>query len=98
MTKRFILFVLGFFVGYLLDLIPSVFEVVAKTSLCIESCPSLLRGTSLAIYAVMPLAWGSLFAAWVGKPNGKRILLTGLLFSLALMGLVTWFLYKHQHP
>jgi hypothetical protein len=98
MIRRTFLFFIGFLVGYIFDLIPSIFEIVASTNVCVESCSSLLKGASLAVYVILPIAWGGLFAAGIGKTNGKRILLISLLVSLTVMVLLTWFLYKHQHP
>lgn len=98
MLKRILFFVLGLLVGYLFDLVPHVFEVVADTNVCVESCSALLKGVSTTAYIAMPITWGILFATMIGKPYAKKIIFTFALFSLTLMMLLTWFLYAHQHP
>lgn len=98
MFKRVVLFVLGFLLGVAFDMVPHAIETIANTNVCRESCSNLLKGASIATYAIMPIAWGCIFTTVIGKPHEKRILLTSSLFSLTLMALLTWFLYKHQHP
>lgn len=98
MIKRVVFFILGILVGIAFDMVPHAIEVMANTEVCRESCSDLLKGISLAAYAALPIAWGALFATVIGKPHAKRILLSSALLSLVLMVLLTWFLYKHQHP
>lgn len=98
MTRKVIFFVLGLLAGVLFDLVPHAIEIMANTNLCVESCSASLRGMSIAAYAAMPIAWGIIFTRAIGKPHAKRILLPSALFSLTLMMVLTWFLYKHQHP
>jgi siroheme synthase len=97
-VKKTILFCVGLLIGYFFDLIPSLFEIVANTNVCIESCPGVLRGISLAIYAAMPLLWGVSLPVTVGKPHASSILICLSLASVFLMLMLTWCLYTHQHP
>jgi hypothetical protein len=98
MMRRGALFVAGLLFGITLDMVPHLVEVFADINVCRESCPMVLRGVSIAIYAVMPIVWGVILAATVGKRHAARVLLTLVLASFALMLLVTWFLYAYQHP
>ncbi|WP_332856321.1 hypothetical protein [Duganella sp. S19_KUP01_CR8] len=98
MKRKIILFVFGFLAGVLFDMVPRAIEIMASTNVCAESCSESLRSVSLAAYAAMPIAWGIIFAKTIGKPHAKRRLLISALFSLTLMMVLTWFLYKHQHP
>ncbi len=98
MVRKIILFVFGFLVGALFDMVPHAIETMASTNLCVESCSASLRGMSIAAYAAMPVAWGIIFARSIGKPHAMRVVLPSALFSLTLMMVLTWFLYKHQHP
>ncbi|MCA1859561.1 hypothetical protein LE191_05510 [Janthinobacterium sp. HSC-3S05] len=90
--------VLGLLVGIAFDMLPHAFEVVAKTNICRESCSNLLKVVSIVIYATLPIAWSALLGIVIGKHHATRILLTSALFSLAVMAVLTWFLYKQQHP
>jgi len=96
--KKLILFCVGLLIGYLFDLIPSLFEIVASTNVCVESCSGLLRGISFATYIAMPILWGVILVVNIGKPHAFRILITLSLISVSLMLILTWFLYAHQHP
>lgn len=96
--KKTVLFCAGLLIGYIFGLIPSLFEIVANTNICIESCPGVLRGISLAIYAAMPILWGVGLPLTVGKPHASRILICLLLASTFVMLMLTWFLYAQQHP
>ena len=98
MLKRIAFTILGFLVGIAFDMQPHAFEVLAKTNVCRESCSSLLKVVSIAIYATLPIAWGGLLGVVTGKPHATRILFTSALFSLLVMAVLTWFLYKQQHP
>jgi len=98
MIKRVVFFVLGLLVGIAFDMVPHAIEIMANTEVCRESCSGLLKGLSLSAYAAMPISWGTLMATVPGKPTAKRILLASALLSLAIMALLTWFLYRHQHP
>ncbi|MDZ5634476.1 hypothetical protein [Janthinobacterium sp. GMG1] len=98
MVKKIAFIVLGFLVGIAFDMVPHAFEVVAKTNVCRESCSNLLKVVSIVIYAILPMAWGGLLGIVIGEHHAKRILLTSALFSLVIMAVLTWFLYKQQHP
>lgn len=101
MVKKIAFIVLGFLVGIAFDMVPHAFEVVAKTNVCRESCSNLLKVVSIVIYAILPIAWACLLGVVIGKHHQKRILrilLTSALLSLVVMAVLTWFLYKHQHP
>lgn len=98
MLKRIAFTILGFLVGIAFDMLPHAFEVVAKTNVCRESCSSLLKVMSVVIYVTLPIIWGGLLGAVTGKPHATRILLTSALFSLLVMAVLTWLLYKQQHP
>lgn len=98
MARKFILFVCGFLVGVLFDMVPYVIEIMANTNLCAESCSASLRGMSIAAYAAMPIVWGVVFARTIEKPKAKKVVLLSALLSLLLMMVLTWLLYKHQHP
>lgn len=98
MTKRVVFFVLGLLLGIAFDMVPHAIETIANTNVCRESCSNLLKIASITAYTVMPIALGCIFATVISRPYGKRMLLTSSLFSLALMMLLTWFLYHHQHP
>lgn len=98
MARKIILFVFGFLFGALFDMVPHVLEVIANTNVCAESCSDSLRSVSLATYVTMPIAWGIIVAKTIGKPHAKKRVLISTLLSLTLMLVLTWFLYKHQHP
>lgn len=98
MVKKIAFIVLGFLVGITFDMVPHTFEVVAKTGVCRESCSNLLKVVSVVIYALLPIAWGSLLGIVIGKHHAKRILFISALFTLLIMAVLTWFLYKQQHP
>ncbi len=98
MVKKIALIVLGFVVGIAFDMVPHAVEAVAKTNVCRESCSNSLKIVSVVIYAILPIAWGGLLGIVIGKHHAKRILFTSALFSLVVMTVLTWFLYKHQHP
>lgn len=98
MAFRIILAVLGCIIGCGFNMIPGVAEKLANTNVCVESCTALLRGTAIATYAAMPIAWGIILAKVVGKPHAMRTIIYAAFVSLAIMLLLTWFLYKHQHP
>lgn len=97
MVRRTVLFFLGVLFGLAIDMTPHAIETVAQTNVCRESCSYLLRGTSLAIYAIMPIAWGCLATTTTRRPFPLLRLVNGALGSLALMTLLTWFLYRRQH-
>ncbi|NVI84324.1 MULTISPECIES: hypothetical protein [unclassified Janthinobacterium] len=90
--------VLGLLVGIAFDMLPHAFEVVAKTNICRESCSNLLKVVSVVIYATLPIAWGALLGIVIGKHHATRIVCISALFSLTVMAVLTWFLYKQQHP
>lgn len=96
--KKLFLCCIGFLIGCLFGLVPFLFETVANTNVCIESCPRVLRGISLAIYVALPILWGYSLPATIGKPHASRTLIYLLLASALLMLILTWFLYTHQHP
>ncbi|MBW3509442.1 hypothetical protein [Janthinobacterium sp. NKUCC06_STL] len=90
--------VLGLLVGIAFDMLPHAFEVVAKTNICRESCSNLLKVVSIVIYATLPIAWSALLGIVIGKHHATRIVCISVLFSLFIMAVLTWFLYKQQHP
>ena len=90
--------VLGLLVGIAFDMLHHAFEVVAKTNVCRESCSNLLKVVSIIIYATLPIAWGALLGIVIGKHRATRIVCISALFSLFIMAVLTWFLYKQQHP
>lgn len=96
--KKTLLFCVGLLIGYIFDLIPSLFEILANTNVCIESCSGVLRGISLAIYAAMPILWGVSLPVTIGKPHASSLLICLSLASAFLMLALTWLLYAHQHP
>ncbi|MCC7596172.1 hypothetical protein IGS61_01650 [Janthinobacterium sp. FW305-129] len=89
---------LGFLAGIAFAMLPHAFEILAKTSVCRESCSSLLKVVSVVIYAALPIMWGGLLGVVTGKPHAIRILFTSALFSLLVMAVLTCLLYKQQHP
>ena len=97
-VKRIALFPIGFFVGYLFDLIPSLFELIANTNVCVESCPSTLRLSSLTIYALMPIVWATVISSAYRTRQPARIISTLAFLSAFVMAALTWILYAHQHP
>jgi hypothetical protein len=98
MLKKAVLFVFGFLIGIVLDMVPHVIETLINTNVCRESCGALLGKISIATYVAMPIAWGIIISITIRNPQAKRIVITSTFFSLALMLLLTWFLYKKQHP
>jgi hypothetical protein len=90
--------VLGLLVGIAFDMLPHAFEVVAKTNICRESCSNLLKVVSILIYATLPVAWGALLGIVIGRHHATWIVCISTLFSLFIMAVLTWFLYKQQHP
>jgi predicted lysophospholipase L1 biosynthesis ABC-type transport system permease subunit len=98
MVKKIAFIILGLLIGIAFDVLPHAFEVVAKTRVCRESCSSLLKVVSVVIYAILPITWGGLLGIVAGKPHATRILCTSALFSLLIMAVLTWVLYRQQHP
>jgi hypothetical protein len=98
MLKKAVLFVFGFLIGIVFDMVPHVIETMINTNVCRESCGALLSSVSIATYVAMPIAWGIILAITIRNQQAKRVVITSTLFSLALMLLLTWLLYKKQHP
>ena len=98
MLKKAVFFVSGFLIGIVFDMVPHLVETMTNTNVCRESCGPLLTGISIATYVVMPIAWGIIIAITIRKQQAKRIVIASTLVSLAFMVLLTWFLYKQQHP
>jgi hypothetical protein len=98
MVKKIFIFIIGMLFGIALGMIPRVFEGIANTNICVESCPASLMTISIFIYALLPIAWGIIFVKTIGRPNTTKILLILAGFSFLLMLFLTSLLHAYQHP
>ncbi len=86
------LLLIGFFLGCLLDLLPTYVEEALKVSSCSEGCPSWIQVSAITVYLLTPICL-AIAMAWIRTIRQWAV----ILFMLTLAHLtLAWLGHTYQ--